>query len=791
MGTIVFVVLVGWLCSGLDGYAVPRYKKSWLRRGGEVISTLLEAVENSNSVGPQEVAQDLGLTAKMDWNSIGSFFETEEHMASYFLQEELGLSTEAMESIILNQSWILYLDVERNLRPTVRTLERYGFSFEGVKLMVSRVPSVLAINHEHTLPAKLGALEEEFGLSSYELVKLVVEQPILLTSSTERNREVAEFFTDVVGMSTQDVGQLFSANPKAASAGVAVVGGCWAILTEVYGFSRATARALVMKNPFALSKRALNDHSERVLLFTDLGYPPPYGELQKLLVRAPNLLHMDVRYFLKRNVELLRKELRLSDEGMYKLCSTYPQLLCYNPRTLNVSLKRYLGVFTGMDLGKADLMDEEELAAMSKALISDEHGATMGESASLGSTTDGAQGAVPTGAVLPNIPAPLVSDSFNTDSIDVQETSTLDAIVHIVNRPGTANACRAATRSALSAATLQRQLSHLDFDSSAAVAERIGVAVAAMRSGQALELSDAQARSVIQRAPWVLSYTPLRTSRVLGVLASSLVMSRAELSKATDTYPRLLSLSPEQDGKLCSVLRVLAAGAARVVAVEAAAGTDLANETNWRPKKATKGRGRTARNKSKGSGESSGGEYADGTQAGDGFTSMTISDAAGDGDDDGDAISAWVFDVVEGFKGLDARGRVAVGVARKSPVRRLVREMVVRYPLILGTSLNRIEARLTDFLKLVDMSAPIRSLKGVHTEVGRGLRWDAFLQVLRRSDAAHERWVDQAYVDVQAALRREKEARLKNRQAEKTRLKMEEAKKLEAEAAAEAKGKDE
>ncbi len=113
-----------------------------------------------------------------------------------------------------------------------------------------------------------------------------------------------------------------------------------------------------------------------------------------------------------------------------------------------------------------------------------------------------------------------------------------------------------------------------------------------------------------------------------------------------------------------------------------------------------------------------------------------------------------VNDPGDGFSGLDVAGRVALGIARMSPVRRMVRELIVRYPLLLGTGIGRIEARLADFIHLMQMSVPVRTDAGtrVHTEVGRVLRWDAFIQVLRRSDDMHVKWVERAEVDIQAAV---------------------------------------
>ena len=57
-----------------------------------------------------------------------------------------------------------------------------------------------------------------------------------------------------------------------------------------------------------------------------------------------------------------------------------------------------------------------------------------------------------------------------------------------------------------------------------------------------------------------------------------------------------------------------------------------------------------------------------------------------------------------------------------NPIRSMVRSIVIRYPLILGTSLERISNRIQ-----------------VMNEYGA--EWSQLLTILRRSDAAHDKWI--------------------------------------------------
>ena len=106
----------------------------------------------------------------------GMYPQLESALAFFYLQNELKLSSKALSNVLLKYSWVLYLRVDDNLRPTVGVLESFGFKRRHIRQMVEQVPSVLAINQEWTLPEKLISLEKMFSL---HLPKYLVKVSIL------------------------------------------------------------------------------------------------------------------------------------------------------------------------------------------------------------------------------------------------------------------------------------------------------------------------------------------------------------------------------------------------------------------------------------------------------------------------------------------------------------------------------------------------------------------------------------------------------------------------------------
>jgi len=66
--------------------------------------------------------------------------------------------------------------------------------------------------------------------------------------------------------------------------------------------------------------------------------------------------------------------------------------------------------------------------------------------------------------------------------------------------------------------------------------------------------------------------------------------------------------------------------------------------------------------------------------------------------------------------------RFALRQARFDEVRRLVRAVVLKHPLILGTALEKIQDRLSDLMKV-------------------NADWSDFVTILRRSEEKHQCWV--------------------------------------------------
>lgn len=316
-----------------------------------------------------------------------------------YLEKELQLSNDVLKKIILRFPWILYLQVTTNLQPTIEVFHAFGFKIGEIRNVVSHAPSVLAINYQWTLPEKLISIQKMFFLSQEDLIRVVVSQPYLITSSIDRNYRTASFLTNVVQFTESEVQCLITAEPRIAMSSVGVLQRCWSVLTKLYGIPAPEARALILRYPPLLSSKLMKNIKERLILFSSElnaeSFPSPF--VQALAHRFPPILYIDTAVFMKPNLDLLKELLstkfagadsvgsvkykriyellqpvRLEDQriasrfnrtelveaarnlledsvhhNIVQLVKTFPQLLAYNPVKLRLMCINALYFLTG------------------------------------------------------------------------------------------------------------------------------------------------------------------------------------------------------------------------------------------------------------------------------------------------------------------------------------------------------------------------------------------------------------------------------------------------------------
>jgi hypothetical protein len=571
-----------------------------------------------------------------------------------YLQNVLKLEDRILGKIVAKHSYILYLDVENNIKPTVKALQSLGFKMREISYIVGVIPSLLSMDQKWTIPEHFISIKQMYGLSKAQAIAAIIAQPHLLTCSVDRNLAIVNYLGDVMGFTATQIRRLIVIYPRVALLNYKVIASCWEILIQLYGLNESEARAMIMRSPRVLSSDTIDDLDNRLQLFTqELSLSPPFSELCNLLTRHPPLVYIDVEHFIRPNVRILRTWLKLGNEQLTKFAGQYPQLLTYNPKTLQTKCMQTLYMLTGMNVFDSSKIFGE--ISNSSVQVKKKR---RGRPRALATASD---------AVLDNMRTRVLVDGDNALSLEqdsnAESGSELEQPVLTEPEPESEPEPEEIKEKDLLKPIVYmyhcdrmiqlQQQGILDSDyavriydmyASTAMVQEI---LYAQRKG--LLLSVERSLKVVFHLPWLLGYRLQRSEHLLGALSVTLGLTDVELQRVVTLYPRVFSLGV--DAKMTSVLRVLAE-----VAIASLHQQDYIPAPN-----------------------------------------------AGE------------------FSHLPLHQRNAVLAWRGDLVRTMVRDVVVRFPAVLGMSMESIEARL---VLLLQYSVP----------------WSECLTLLRRSPRVLADW---------------------------------------------------
>ena len=136
--------------------------------------------------------------------------------------------------------------------------------------------------------------------------------------------------------------------PQVTMTNVQILGSCWSILLTVFGLSDSVSKKLILQHPLLLSTRLLRDNVLRQKQLREVGLIPGTELCRKVILRFPQILYIDVTYFISANIEVLCKALDLEPSDLCDMLTVFPQLLGLNPLSLERSCNFVAYMLTGM-----------------------------------------------------------------------------------------------------------------------------------------------------------------------------------------------------------------------------------------------------------------------------------------------------------------------------------------------------------------------------------------------------------------------------------------------------------
>lgn len=360
-----------------------------------------------------------------------------------------------------------------------------------------------------------------FHLNKIGLIKLVTAQPYLITSSVERNLEIADFLSEQMGLLPDEIRQLLLKRPQIALTSISVLTEVWDILTSFYGIPENEARKLCVRYPLVLSKKILLDFKNRVDFFDELNMTPPFDDLQNVIIKFPALLFVDTTIFLRPNLLVLVNELECDSREIFKIISTFPQLLGYNPQYLTKLCRKAIYFLTNLaeyDVNSTRIRDLDTGGADSSLADDDKsYRSANADGYAFGDSKKADGCSLDVGTVDITSKEDIVDESLMVDDL-----VDMDLIADLVYKD---------KLEAISG-TIKELYNYPSFDG--------------------LKLEKSSALSILRAAPWIISYRTERSTRILGCLMATLGLSPVELERCVKMYPRYVLIVIRYN--ICSVL---------------------------------------------------------------------------------------------------------------------------------------------------------------------------------------------------------------------------------------------
>lgn len=469
---------------------------------------------------------------------------------------------------------IVQMNADTEIKPIITILEAYDFTLPSIRKILLRAPQVVFAKHGQTLQQKLINLCKLFQLSSSKLTQIIQKTPTLLDCSIDHLIKIMNTLKESLGFTNQQITQIVMKKPSIFLQNKQFLINNLQLLYSIYGFTKEEVKRLILQHPYLLTYNLSNELNLRMnFLINDLQLPElPSKKTQTFLKKYPMMLIVSPSKRLIMNKDILFAYFQCPEEKkIRKLFFSYPPLLFYNPKTLEMNLNSILFTLTGVkefysgsssslitDIN--DEIDEIEYLEDEEEFTEDEE---VDEETKIELFEEIIQEYQNDNEVVTSkqqITRELfLNNEVEEDQEDLEEELEEDeeSLLDLEALSSSSSSSNQILEDELSYNELDliRDLlvDEIEYELESKLVPELSFF---RQESYPLNIPMHKALQVIYSWPSLIAYSQPRTKRILYTLGQSLALTKEEISKMISTYPRILSFSVE--GKLSHVIRTIA-----------------------------------------------------------------------------------------------------------------------------------------------------------------------------------------------------------------------------------------
>jgi hypothetical protein len=257
------------------------------------------------------------------------------NIAYFYLQNEIGLSEESMWRITHEAGQVLGMTAD-TLRRKVDLLRRtMDLTDEDVRTLLERQPTILQLSADQNLAPTILFLVRALDLSKADLRSMVIQFPCILCYSTRNLKSKLNFFTRLMGYSTDECRKLLVSEPKLLTAGVRT-----GLLPHLRFFTSdldirvEKLRPIIKKNPLLLLYSLEDNLVPKLIFYLTMNLRMDSKQVLRLLTKYPQLVDYNLENHILPITAYLMQELEFSPIEVRQILLSFPRLVSHSLRKI-------------------------------------------------------------------------------------------------------------------------------------------------------------------------------------------------------------------------------------------------------------------------------------------------------------------------------------------------------------------------------------------------------------------------------------------------------------------------
>lgn len=326
-----------------DGFVFSRVQNDAEKKVGnendgndEFFTDFLSGVDEEEEEDSLEIMDDKDESGSSDVEvfqkiDLGEFRAASTNVSYFYLQNELGLSEEAMWKITFEAGSVLGMTTA-NIRRKVDVLrDNMNLSDDDLRTIIGRQPTILQLSADKNISPTILFLVRALDLGRDDLRLLLLASPSILSYKQSNLKSKINFFTRLIDFSVDECRDLLLAEPKLLRAGVRTgLVPKMRFLVRNMDIPMENLRLIIQKNPRILLYSLDNNLIPKLIFYLIMTLSMDLKQVERTLLAYPYILDYNLDRHILPITKYFVRDLEVSPAEFRGIMLKFPRLLTHS-----------------------------------------------------------------------------------------------------------------------------------------------------------------------------------------------------------------------------------------------------------------------------------------------------------------------------------------------------------------------------------------------------------------------------------------------------------------------------